>query len=104
LPEILQKIMNTPQTLVIFALVAALGLVGIISVNIILTTQEAEASCEKGNAGSHAFNQSKGKCFDRGTLSSFEDEQNVEVEEEEQEEEVEEDKEEESSEEGDSEN
>jgi multidrug efflux pump subunit AcrB len=51
--------MNTPQTLVIFALVAALGLVGIISVNIILTTQEAEASCEKGNAGSHAFNQSK---------------------------------------------
>jgi hypothetical protein len=96
--------MNTPQTLVIFALVAALGLVGIISVNIILTTQEAEASCEKGNAGSHSFNQSKGKCFDRGTLSSFEDEQNVEVEEEEQEEEVEEDKEEESSEEGDSEN
>jgi hypothetical protein len=96
--------MNTPQTLVIFALVAALGLVGIISVNIILTTQEAEASCEKGNAGSHAFNQSKGKCFDRGTLSSFEDEQNVEVEEEEQEEEVEEDKEEESSEKGDSEN
>jgi hypothetical protein len=96
--------MNTPQTLVIFALVVALGLVGIISVNIILTTQEAEASCEKGNAGSHAFNQSKGKCFDRGTLSSFEDEQNVEVEEEEQEEEVEEDKEEESSEEGDSEN
>jgi hypothetical protein len=96
--------MNTPQTLVIFALVAALGLVGIISVNIILTTQEAEASCEKGNAGSHAFNQSKGKCFDSGTLSSFEDEQNVEVEEEEQEEEVEEDKEEESSEEGDSEN
>ena len=95
--------MNTPQTLVIFALVAALGLVGIIAVNIILTTQEAEAG-EKGNAGSHAFNQSKGKCFDRGTLSSFEDEQNVEVEEEEQEEEVEEDKEEESSEEGDSEN
>jgi hypothetical protein len=93
--------MNTPQTLVIFALVAALGLVGIISVNIILTTQEAEASCEKGNAGSHSFNQSKGKCFDRGTLSSFEDEQNVEVEEEE---EVEEDKEEEPSEEEDSEN
>jgi hypothetical protein len=32
------------------------------------TAQEAEAGCERGAAGSHAFNQSKGRCLDMGTL------------------------------------
>jgi hypothetical protein len=60
--------MNTQRTLVIFALVAALGLVTVVAVDLVLTMQEAEAGCEKGGAGSHAFNQSKGRCFDRGTF------------------------------------
>jgi hypothetical protein len=57
-------------TLVVIALVAALALLGVVIVLTVTTIpiQEAEAGCEKGNRGSHAFNQSKGKCFDRGTI------------------------------------
>ena len=51
--------------LVIFALVAALGLVTVVAVNVMLTAQEAEAGCEKGRPGP-AINASKGRCFDRG--------------------------------------
>jgi hypothetical protein len=60
--------MNT--TIVIIAIVAALALLGVVMVLVAnnLAIQEVEAGCERGNAGSHAFNQSKGKCFDRGTL------------------------------------
>jgi hypothetical protein len=58
--------MDTQKMLVIFALVAALGLVTVVAVNVMLTVQEAEAGCERGAAGSHAINQSKGRCFDRG--------------------------------------
>jgi hypothetical protein len=52
------------------AIVAALALLGLVMVLVAnnLAIQEAEAGCERGGAGSHAFNQSKGRCFDRGTF------------------------------------
>jgi hypothetical protein len=53
--------METNSTLVIFALIAALGLVTVVAVDIMLTTQEAEAKgCSGGGTG---FNASKGKCL-----------------------------------------
>jgi hypothetical protein len=54
----------------IIAIVAAVGVLGVVIVLAVMTipVQEAEAGCERGGAGSHAFNQSKGKCFDRGTF------------------------------------
>jgi hypothetical protein len=57
-------------TLVVIALVAALALLGVVIVLTVTTIpiQEAEAGCERGAAGSHAFNQSKGRCLDRGTI------------------------------------
>jgi hypothetical protein len=60
--------MNT--TIVVIAILAALALLGVVMVLFAsnLAMQEVEAGCERGNAGGHAFNQSKGKCFDRGTL------------------------------------
>jgi hypothetical protein len=49
------------QTLVIFASVAALGLVTVVAVDLVLTIQEAEArGCPGGNP---AFEASKGRCF-----------------------------------------
>jgi hypothetical protein len=44
----------------VFALVAALGLVSVVAVDIMLTTQEAEAA---GCKNSVAFNASQGRCF-----------------------------------------
>ena len=60
--------MNT--TIVVIAILAALALLGVVMVLVSnnLAIQEVEAGCEKGAAGGHAFNQSKGKCFDRGTF------------------------------------
>ncbi len=60
--------MNT--TIVVIAILAALALLGAVMVLVAnnLAIQEVEAGCERGGAGSHAFNQSKGKCFDRGTF------------------------------------
>jgi hypothetical protein len=53
--------METNSTLVIFAIIAALGLVTVVAVDIMLTTQEAEAKgCTPGFTGSNA---SKGKCI-----------------------------------------
>ena len=53
--------METNSTLVIFAIIAALGLVTVVAVDIMLTTQEAEAKgCTPGGSG---FNASQGKCF-----------------------------------------
>jgi hypothetical protein len=52
--------METNSMLVIFALVAALGLVTVVAVDIILTAQEAEA---KGCRTSTAVNASKGRCI-----------------------------------------
>jgi hypothetical protein len=61
-------IMNTQRTLVILAVVMALGLVTVVAVDAILSMQQTEAACEKGPAGSHAFNKSKGRCLDGGTI------------------------------------
>ena len=56
--------MNIELTMVLFALVAALGLVTVVAVDIILTAQEAEAKgCSAGGSG---FNASQGKCFKGG--------------------------------------
>ena len=44
----------------VFALVAALGLVSVVAVDIIMSAQEAEA---KGCKNSVAFNASQGRCF-----------------------------------------
>jgi hypothetical protein len=62
--------MENNTTLAIVAVVAALGVLGGVMVLVAnnLAIQEAEAGCERGNAGSHALNQSKGRCFDRGTF------------------------------------
>jgi hypothetical protein len=53
------------QTLVIFALVAALGLVTVVAVDVMLTMQEidAEPRPTKGCNHSLAFNASQGRCF-----------------------------------------
>jgi hypothetical protein len=53
--------MNTQNTLVVFALIAALGLVTLVAVDLILTMQEAEASrgCP---LTSPAANASRGRC------------------------------------------
>jgi hypothetical protein len=52
--------METNSTLVIFAIIAALGLVTVVAVDIILTAQEAEAA---GCRTSQAVNASKGRCI-----------------------------------------
>jgi hypothetical protein len=52
--------MNTQTTMVIFAIMAAFGLIAIVTVGVVLTMQEAEAKgCTPGGTG---FNASKGKC------------------------------------------
>jgi hypothetical protein len=63
-------LMQNNNQLALIAIVAALALLGLVMVLVAnnLAIQEAEAGCERGNAGSHAFNQSKGRCFDRGTF------------------------------------
>ena len=53
--------MDRQTTLVIFALVAALGLVTVVAVDLVLTMQEAEA--RGGCQTSVAVNASKGRCF-----------------------------------------
>jgi len=60
--------LNTNKTLVVFAIAAALGLLGIVVVEMTVLSQEASAGCERGPAANQAFAQSKGKCFDRGTF------------------------------------
>jgi hypothetical protein len=60
--------MNTQKTLVIFALVAVLGLVAIETVDLILTMQAAEARGCAPNphapaGGGIAVNASQGRCF-----------------------------------------
>jgi hypothetical protein len=52
--------MSTQSTLIIFAIVAALGLIGVVTVDIILTSEEAEGvGCNR----SVAVNASKGRCI-----------------------------------------
>lgn len=52
--------METQTAIVLFALVAAFGLVTVVAVDIIVTAQEAEAA---GCRTSVAVNASKGRCF-----------------------------------------
>jgi hypothetical protein len=52
--------METNTTLIIFAVIAALGLVTVVAIDVILTAQEAEAACRAGGTG---FNASQGRCF-----------------------------------------
>ena len=52
--------MNLESTMVLFAVVAALGLVGVVAVDVMLTTQEAEA---KGCRNGIAVNASQGRCL-----------------------------------------
>jgi hypothetical protein len=58
--------MNAQKTLVIFALLAVLGVVTVVAVDMLLSIQEAEAGCERGPAVNKSLEKSKGKCFDRG--------------------------------------
>jgi hypothetical protein len=57
--------MNTQQTLVIFALIAALGLVTVVAVDLVLTMQEVDADPRptKGCNRSVAANASLGRCI-----------------------------------------
>jgi hypothetical protein len=50
----------TTTTLAIFAVVAAMGLIGIVGVQILSVPEDAEA---RGCNNSVAFNASKGRCF-----------------------------------------
>jgi hypothetical protein len=52
--------MNIESIMVLFAVVAALGLVGVVVVDIMLTAQEAEA---RGCPSGVAFNESRGRCL-----------------------------------------
>jgi hypothetical protein len=52
--------------IMVFAVVAALGLVSIVAVDIMLTMQEAEAQKPRGCNRSVAANASQGRCVDPG--------------------------------------
>ena len=52
--------MNVETVVVLFAIAAIFGLVGLVAVDIMLTTQEAEA---KGCRNSVAANASQGRCI-----------------------------------------
>jgi hypothetical protein len=56
--------METNSTLVIFGLIAALGLVTVVAVDILLTVQEIDAVKPpvKGCRNSQAANSSQGRC------------------------------------------
>jgi Flp pilus assembly protein CpaB len=58
--------METNTVIVLFALVAALGLIGVVVVDILLTTQEAEAQKPRGCNRSVAANASQGRCVEPG--------------------------------------
>ena len=56
--------MNRQTHLAIFAVVAALGILGVIAVeSISMMQQQAYGGCERGTAPGTAFNASKGRCF-----------------------------------------
>ena len=51
--------MNIELLIPLFAVIAVLGLVTVVAVDIVLTTQEAEAKCRVLSTG---YNASKGRC------------------------------------------
>ena len=63
-------LMQNNNQLSIIALVAALGLLGVVMVLVAqnLALQEAEAGCERGKAVNQSLQKSNGRCFDRGTF------------------------------------
>jgi hypothetical protein len=63
-------LMQNNNQLSIIALVAALGLLGVVMVLVAqnLALQEAEAGCERGKAVNKSLEKSNGRCFDRGTF------------------------------------
>jgi hypothetical protein len=58
--------METHTAIVLFPLVAALGLVGVVVVDIMLTAREAEAQKPRGCNRSVAANASQGRCVEPG--------------------------------------
>ena len=58
--------MNIEPVMVAFAVVAALGLVTAVAVDVILTMQEAEAQKPRGCNRSVAANASQGRCVEPG--------------------------------------
>jgi hypothetical protein len=58
--------MESNSTLVIFAIIVALGLVTVVAVDILLTAQEAEAQKPRGCNRSVAANASQGRCVEPG--------------------------------------
>jgi hypothetical protein len=58
--------METHTAIVLFALVAAFGLVTVVAVDIILAAQEAEAQKPRGCNRSVAANASQGRCVEPG--------------------------------------
>jgi hypothetical protein len=58
--------METQTAIVLFALVAAVGLVTVVAVDVILTIQEAEAQKPRGCNRSVAANASQGRCVEPG--------------------------------------
>ena len=55
--------MNSQQTLVIFALIAALGVLSVQVVDPVKLLEAEAAGCTSGAAARTAFNAGKGKCF-----------------------------------------
>jgi hypothetical protein len=58
--------LNIESTMVLFAVVAALGLVSVVAVDIMLTMQEVEAQKPRGCNRSVAANASQGRCVEPG--------------------------------------
>jgi Flp pilus assembly protein CpaB len=58
--------MNVETVVVLFAIAAIFGLVGVIVVDIMLTVQEAEAQKPRGCNRSVAANASQGRCVNPG--------------------------------------
>jgi multidrug efflux pump subunit AcrB len=56
----------TTTTLTIFAMVAAMGLVGVVAIQIILISEEAEAQKPRGCNRSVAANASQFRCVEPG--------------------------------------
>jgi hypothetical protein len=60
--------LNTNKTLVVFAIAAAFGLLGIVVLEMTVLSQDASAACERGRAVNKSLEKSDGRCFDRGTF------------------------------------
>jgi hypothetical protein len=57
--------MKTTTITIAIALAVPVFVTGLI---VVPAMEEADAGCERGTAGSFAFNASKGRCLDRGTF------------------------------------